>query len=152
MDIQFDQAALRALATDVDLVEFIGALGEDVAARANARAEQLFTDRGGGGIGSIESHVVRDERGVEARIGYPAEHFYMTLHEVGTSTEKPRPHLRPALFAARRASGGKDSAIRSIRSSKAAGRVTKRNRQLAKERAVAKKAAAKKTAAKRRSR
>ena len=139
VDLVFNQSALKSLEDEAALAQFVGHLGEEVAQRANARAEQLFTDRGGGGVGSIESHLEHDERGVYARIAYPDEHWYMNLHEVGTERERPRPHLRPALFGTRRSTGGTDSAIRSIRQDKAAGKVTKRNRELAKARKQSKK-------------
>ena len=134
MRLEFNQEALAALADDAALEAFVGHLGEQVAERANTRARALFTDQGGGGVGSIESHIEHDERGLLARVGYPAEYFYMNLHEVGTQHERPRPHLRPALFGTKRSTGGKESAIRSVRQSKAAGKVTKRNRELAKAR------------------
>lgn len=141
MELRFDQAALRALASSAEVERFVGDLGQQVADRANARAETLFTDQGGGGVGSIESHLEHDERGTYARIAYPPEHWYMNIHEVGSEHEKPRPHLRPALFGTRRSTGGKDSAIKRIRQSKSAQKATKRNRESANVRHKAAKAA-----------
>jgi hypothetical protein len=131
MDLKYDQAALRALTTSADVERFVGDLGQQVADRANARAELLFTDQGGGGIGSIESHIEHDEKGVHARVAYPPEHFYMNIHEVGSETEKPRPHLRPALYGAKAATGGKDSAVKRVKQSKSATATTKKNRAAA---------------------
>lgn len=134
MELQFNQAELAKLADDPALEQFVARLGEQVADRANAKAEKLFTDQGGGGVGSVESHLEHDERGPYAHIAYPPEHWYMNLHEVGSEHEKPRPHLRPALFATRQATGGKESAIRRIKQNKAAQQTTKRNRELHKAR------------------
>lgn len=128
--LKFHQAELAKLEDAPGLLRFIGDLGNEVAQRANARAAKLFTDQGGGGVGSIESHVEHDAKGPFARIGYPAEYWYMVLHEVGTEHERPRPHLRPALFGTRKATGGKESAIKSIRQDKKTALRTKRNRSL----------------------
>lgn len=134
MDINFDQAALKALEDEASVHAFVADLGQQVAERANSNAARLFKDEGGGGVGSVESRMERDERGPYAWIGYPPEYFYMWFGELGTQRERPRPHIRPALFATKQATGGKTSAIKSIRQSKAAGKVTKRNRELAKAR------------------
>ena len=141
MVVEFNQDALRDLADDAAVEAFVADLGEQVAARANDSARRLLHDRGGGGVGSIESHVAHDERGVYAQVGYPPEFFYMTYHELGSSHEKPRPHLRPALFATRRATGGTESAIRGIRGDKRIAKQVKRNRELAKARKAAARAA-----------
>lgn len=138
MALQFNQAALKALVSSSEVERFVGDLGQQVADRANARAETLFTDQGGGGVGSIESHVVTDEKGSYARVAYPPEHFYMWIHEVGSEHEKPRPHVRPALFGTKSATGGKDSAIKRIKQSKGAQRATKKNRDAAKARRTTK--------------
>lgn len=138
MELRFNQEELRQIGTMPELERFVGDLGQQVADRANARAAALFKDRGGSGVGSIESKVERDERGVFARIGYPAQYWYMNLHEVGTSRERPRPHLRPALFGVRSATGGKESAIRRIRQDKKAAATTKTNREAAKARTTTK--------------
>jgi hypothetical protein len=138
MQIQnFNQAALASLNTAPELVRFVGDLGGQVAERANANAARLFTDQGGGGVGAVESRIERDDDGVYAWVGYPPEYWYMWLGELGTERQRPRPHVRPALFGTRRATGGRESAIKSIRQDKKAGRVTKRNRELAKARKAA---------------
>jgi hypothetical protein len=113
-------------------------LGQKVADRANSRAQALFTDDGGGGVGSIESHVEHDENGAYARIAYPRSHFYMWIHEVGSEHEKPRPHVRPALYGTKAATGGKDSAIKRVKQSKSATAATKKNRAAATARRTAK--------------
>jgi hypothetical protein len=138
MDLKFDQAALKALDRDNDLERFVGDLGQQVADRANARAATLFKDEGGGGVGSIESHVEHDEKGTYARVAYPPDKYYMWIHEVGSEHERPRPHVRPALFGTKRATGGKESSIKSIRQSKSATAATKRNRAAATARRTAK--------------
>lgn len=138
MNLKFDQAALKALASASDVERFVGDLGEKVADRANTRAAALFTDQGGGGVGSIESHIVHDEKGVYARVAYPPEHYYMWIHEVGSETEKPRPHVRPALYGTKAATGGKDSAIKRVKQSKSATAATKKNRAAATARRTAK--------------
>jgi hypothetical protein len=134
----FDQAALKALDSDADITRFVGDLGQAVADRANARAATLFTDRGGGGIGSIESHIEHDEKGTFARVAYPPEHFYMWIAEVGSEHERPRPHVRPALYGTKRATGGKESSIKSVRQSKSATAATRKNRAAATARRTAK--------------
>lgn len=128
VDLKWNQAELAKIAELPELEEFVAELGREVAKRANAKAEKLFTDRLGGGVGAVESHLEHDDRGAFARVGYPARFFYMVIHEVGSEHERPRPHLRPALFATRRATGGKDSAITRVKQNKAAQRATKRNR------------------------
>lgn len=136
MDLKFNQAELAKIADEPALKQFVGDLGDQVAARANAKAEKLFTDQGGGGVGSVESHMEEDDRGPFARIAYPPDHWYMNLHEVGTEHEKPRPHLRPALFGTRQVTGGKESAITRVKQDKAAQQTTKRNRAFHKARKV----------------
>jgi hypothetical protein len=138
MDLKFNQAELKALQSAPEVDRFVGDLGEKVADRANARAQALFTDQGGGGVGSIESHVEHDEKGAYARVAYPPEHFYMNIHEVGSEHEKPRPHLRPALYGTKAATGGKDSAIKRVKQSKSATAATKKNRAAATARRTAK--------------
>jgi hypothetical protein len=138
MQLKFDQAALKALDTDPDVVRSVADLGDTVADRANARAEALFTDQGGGGVGSIESTIEHDEQGTYARIAYPPEHSYMWIHEVGSEHEKPRPHVRPALYGTKQATGGKDSAIKRVTQSKTAQATTKKNRAAATARRTAK--------------
>jgi hypothetical protein len=131
MQLKFDQAALKALDNDADVVRSVSDLGDTIADRANARAEALFTDQGGGGVGSIESHVEHDEQGTYVRIAYPPEHSYMWLHEVGSEHEKPRPHVRPALYGTKDAAGGKGSGIKRVTQSKSASATTKKNRAAA---------------------
>jgi hypothetical protein len=150
MELKYNQAALAALDTNADVERFVGDLGQQVADRANARAETLFTDQGGGGVGSIESHLEHDSKGTLARVAYPPEHFYMWIHEVGSEHERPRPHVRPALFGTKKATGGKESSIKGIRQSKSATAATKRNRAAATGRRTAKNAPAKAAAAERR--
>ena len=128
VDLKFNQAELAKLDTMPELEQFVAELGREVAKRANAKAERLFNDRLGGGVGSVESHLEHDDRGTFARVGYPRQFFYMNIHEVGSEHERPRPHLRPALFATKRGTGGKDSAITRVKQDKAAQRATKRNR------------------------
>lgn len=127
-ELRFNQAELAKLAEGPELEHFVAELGQQVADRANEKAAKLFTDRQGGGVGAVESHLEHDERGPFAHIGYPAQFWYMNIHEVGSEHERPRPHLRPALFATRRATGGKESAITRVKQDKAAQRATKRNR------------------------
>lgn len=134
MKLTFNAAALADIDKMREVEQTVEHLGQDVADRANARAETLFTDRGGGGVGSIESHIEHDERGTFARVAYPPEHFYMNIHEVGSETEQPRPHLRPALYGTKKATGGKDSAIKRVKQSRGAQRTTKKNRDAAKAR------------------
>lgn len=128
-DLVFNQAALRALGTGPELKRFIGDLGEEVAARANAKAATLFESHGGGGVGSIQASVTVDERGVHSKIGYPPEHFYMWFGEIGTEHQRARPHLRPALYGTRRATGGSESSIRGIRQDKATQAKTRASRK-----------------------
>jgi hypothetical protein len=132
MQLKFDQAALKALDNDPDVVRSVSDMGDTIADRANARAEALFTDQGGGGVGSIESHIEHDEQGTYARIAYPPEHAYMWLHEVGSEHEKPRPHVRPALYGTKdSAAGGKSAGIKRVTQSKSATATTKKNRAAA---------------------
>lgn len=136
MELKFNQAELAKITESPELERFIGDLGQQVADHANARARRLFESQGGGGIGSIESHIEHDDRGTYARIAYPPQHSYMNIHELGSKHEKPRPHLRLALFAVVRATGGKESAITRVKQNKAAQRTTKRNRAFHKARKV----------------
>ena len=132
--LKFNQDELARIGRGRELEAYVAALGEEVAARAKARAEKLFVDRGGGGIDSIASRIERDDKGVYARIGPDAAHWYMWLHEVGTVRERPRPFMRPALFGTRKATGGKESAIRGIRQDRRAAARTRVNRAAAKAR------------------
>lgn len=99
--IDFDQGALRKLERGKAVTDALEKTGRDVADQANANAEQLFTDRGGGGVGSLETQVVEDTDGVIAKLVYPPEHFYMWFGELGTEHQRARPHVRPALYAKR---------------------------------------------------
>ena len=139
VSVAFDQAALKAIDNEPQLVSFIEGLGLEVANRANTNAASRLTDRGGGGIGSVESRIEHDDQGAYARIAPDPTHFYMWFAEFGTSRERPRPFLRPALYAVRGATGGKTSAIRSISRNRAAAAITKRNRLLYRARKAARK-------------
>lgn len=134
MRVEFNPAAIQALAGSNDVGRVVEETGEQVAARARDNARRRLTDRGGGGIESIQSRMVRDERGEFARVGWDAEHWYMGLHEVGSEHEPPRPFLRPALFAVRAKSGGKESLVRRVRTDKQANLRTRRNREAARRR------------------
>jgi hypothetical protein len=99
MDLHFNEDALRELGSAPEVERFVGSVGGQVADRANARAATVLASHGGGGIGSVESHLQHDNKGAFARIAPDPAHSYMWFAELGTEHERPRPFIRPALYA-----------------------------------------------------
>lgn len=98
VSITIDLGAVAALHHDSGVVAQVMSVADGVAAQANANAAGRLTDRGGGGIGSIEATVATDSTGTFARIAPDAAHTYMWYAEFGTSRQPPRPFIRPALY------------------------------------------------------
>ena len=98
MDIEWDDDELARIVEENGVKQLIDGAGKNVADRSNVNAGMFLEDRGGGGIGSVQSEMDSDQDGPFARIAPDPEHYYMWFAEFGTSHEEPQPFIRPALF------------------------------------------------------
>lgn len=84
--------AARYLRKNAKVIEATRQAAEDVAQRAAKRAPK----RTGAGAASIHAERHNTPAGVEYRVSWDTDHYYMLFQEVGTEDQKARPFLRPA--------------------------------------------------------
>lgn len=85
--------ALDDLLDSADTKELLQGIGDDIAARAAAKAPKLT----GGGAESIQAVVSEDTDGPYVDVSWDSDHYYMRFAETGSEHQPATPFLRPAL-------------------------------------------------------
>lgn len=87
--VTVDQAALKDLAHEPDVLAGVEKVAEAAAARMRDRAPKDT------GEGAASIHVEPDEDEPGFRIGWDPDHFYLSFHEFGTQHQPAEPFMRP---------------------------------------------------------